>query len=159
MTYPRTKILEAGAALKIGPRNGRPAAVMPVVVAALIAFFVLGAGARAADEATGALDSMWEDQAAAGAPVPPGSASTSAPMCTVKEFQDSSLVQKGGWPGVGPFKPGGADPHEMIDSGDNRLKIQVNGEKVTEAYLSLVKDNTSSNVLLDLQMSANFLLE
>jgi len=159
MTYRRTTISEAGAARTIGQGNDRRAAALPAAVIALLIAVLGPGGARAADESAGALDSIWEDQKAAGAPVPASATSTSAPMCTVKEFQESSLVQKGGWPGVGPFKPGGGNPHELVDAGDNRLKIEVSGEKVTEAYLSLVKDNTSSNDLLDLQMSANFLLE
>src|SRR5262249_55588972 len=159
MTYGRTTISEAGAARTIGQGNDRRAAALPAAVIALLIAVLGPGGARAADESAGALDSIWEDQKAAGAPVPASATSTSAPMCTVKEFQESSLVQKGGWPGVGPFKPGGGNPHELVDAGDNRLKIEVSGEKVTEAYLSLIKDNTSSNDLLDLQMSANFLLE
>ncbi len=157
MAYPGTKNSKAGST-RLDPGRGAAAFLKPVVFALSLALFGSVISATAADEATGRLDSMWEDQAKSSAPVPPGSTSTSAPMCSLKEFQDSSLVQKGGWPGVGPFKPG-ASPHEMVDSGDNRLKIQVADEKVTEAHLSLVKDNTSSNDLLDLQMSANFLLE
>jgi hypothetical protein len=80
-------------------------------------------------------------------------------MCTLKQFQESHLVTRGGWPGVGPFSAGLGSANEMVDQGSNRLKIQVSDDKVTEAALSLTREKPGTSDFLDLQMSANFLLE
>src|SRR5580658_1832791 len=75
--------------------------------AAVVLFF--GQAVKAADNPAGSLENIWAEQgqtqqspqseAAAGSmPI-----TTSAPMCTLEDFQKSALAQKGGWPGIGPF--------------------------------------------------------
>ncbi|HEY9869629.1 MAG TPA: IMS domain-containing protein [Candidatus Obscuribacterales bacterium] len=125
---------------------------------AAFVYLAVFASACQAQDAGGSLDTLWQEQsAAASAPLPP--ASTSAPMCTLKEFQESHLVTKGGWPGVGPFSAGAGAANEMVDQSSNRLKVQVSDDKVTEAALSLTREKPGPSDFLDLQMSANFLLE
>ncbi len=89
----------------------------------------------------------------------PTGAVTSAPLCTWESFKSSSLVQGGGWPGVGPFKSEGDLPYEMSDAHQNKLKISVSEGKVTDAEIIIASEKPLTQDFLPLQMSADFLLE
>jgi hypothetical protein len=140
-------------------------------LACLVVSAVPLSGARA-DEGTASLDSMWIDQEAptidkdsdrqasstvAGAG---GVPSIVAPMCSFGDFRTSSLVSKGNWPGLGPFKASPNDVSEMTDERENHLKVNVKNEQVTSARLGLGKLG-SGNVrdFLDIEMASDFLLE
>ncbi len=139
-----------------------------------------------ADEDSGSLDSMWMDPSqsqsqsgqpgkspSSAAPETPeaGSASggdhitsaaASAPMCSFDTFKASAIVTRGGWPGVGPFKPRGDEPSELVDDRENLLKVAVAQNQVTKAQLNLVNKHLSGQAqhdLLDMQMTVDFLLE
>lgn len=134
-----------------------PCRARRILSGAFLSLAVCAAACQAQD-AGGSLDTLWQEHStAAAATAPP--APTSAPMCTLKEFQESHLVSRGGWPGVGPFRAGAGSANEMVDESSNRLKVQVSDDKVTEACLSLTREKPGTGDFLDLQMSANFLLE
>jgi hypothetical protein len=86
-----------------------------------------------------------------------------APMCSLEAFRNSSLVVKGGWPGVGPFKPSSdSRGTEFIDDQENRVKVDVNGDQITRAEMTLANKRGSGSdqkELLDMQMHVDFLLE
>lgn len=96
-----------------------------------------------------------QPQAAAG----PTAAGVEAPMCSLDDFQKSTLAQKGGWPGIGPFKSTEGNPLELSDPMDNRLRLQVTGEQVTVAELTIRKQKASNQDFLDLEMATDFLME
>lgn len=96
-----------------------------------------------------------QPQAAAG----PAATAVAAPMCTLDDFQKSTLAQKGGWPGIGPFKSAEGNPLELSDPSDNRLRLQVAGQQVTAAELTIQKQKASNQDFLDLEMATDFLME
>ena len=113
-----------------------------------------------AQESTVSLDNLWDDEASKStAPVPSLTHPSSAPMCGFQAFQGSYLVEKGGWTGVGPFKPGDGGPYELVDPQLNHLKLSVADEKITQVELSLTKEKPGKEDFLDLQMAGSFLLE
>lgn len=83
----------------------------------------------------------------------------SAPLCTLDRFRSSEFVQKGGWPGIGPFQPTLREPNELKDSSDNLLRLTVSNQKVTGAELMLVKQPSSNSGFLNLEMTADYFLE
>lgn len=85
--------------------------------------------------------------------------SPTAPMITVDAFKQSSFIQSGNWPGVGPFKPTLKNANELSDASENKLRLKVDQQKITEAELQLVKQPSVSNNFLNVQMTTNFLLE
>jgi hypothetical protein len=89
----------------------------------------------------------------------PNATTVAAPMCTLEDFQRSTLAQKGGWPGIGPFKTAEGNPLDLIDPADNRLRLQVAGEHLTAAELILSKQKASNQDFLDLEMATDFLME
>jgi hypothetical protein len=117
---------------------------------------------QAGQEAAGEQPANATDQPASAEAQPNkfANSETRAPMCSLENFKTSALVQKGGWPGVGPFKVDG-DPTSYVDENHNQLKIEVEGDKVTKAELHLTgkKAGTTSSALLDMQMTVDFLLE
>lgn len=140
----------------------------------------------AGQDESGSLESIWMDQPAppaavkaeeraaveAAAPAvetteasPTRSLSTpsgaAAPMCSWKEFKDSSFLVKGAWPGVGPFKPSSSDSSDLTDESQNRLKLDVTNDQVNKAELYLGKPGVqpSARDFLDMEMSGDFLLE
>jgi len=141
------------------PRTGCRPRFLILLLAAIFSFS--GCQLAEAEESAGtngaSLDNLWADEAGAGGGG--ASVSTFAPMCNLETFQNSPLVQKGGWPGVGPFKAGASGPYEMTDAGQNRLKLRVAADKVTEAEINLVKEKPTSRDFLDIEMTADFLLE
>lgn len=166
--------------LRLPARRSYRLAASLVMVSALA--LSATAGALAADDLSpapaGSLDSMWSDQpsdtpasstpATPAIPAPAGStpvtstlpataaSGTSAPMCSVESFKQSSLVSKGAWPGIGPFKGSGM---ELQDDAGNRLVIKAAEDRITEAQVSLTKDKPVAADFLDIQMTADFLLE
>ena len=84
---------------------------------------------------------------------------TSAPMCTVEAFKNSALVSKGGWPGVGPFKSN--DRGSYVDDHQNKVTLELSGDRITRAELTLPNRQLSNppKDLLDMQMHIDFLLE
>jgi hypothetical protein len=134
--------------LRISPRL---LAVVSAIAAGIVFVYPV-----MAEEASGSLENIWSDQSGTAAPT---ADSASAPMVTVNAFKESPLVQKGAWPGIGPFTSSSDLPYEMVDKNQNRLRIKVADEKVTEAQLHIVKDKPVAADFLDLQMSADFLLE
>jgi hypothetical protein len=86
---------------------------------------------------------------------------TAAPMCSLNEFKNSTLVSKGGWPGVGPFKPADSGT-DFSDDNQNRVRVDVSSDKITRAEMTLTGKKLSGNQqkdLLDMQMNVDFLLE
>lgn len=83
----------------------------------------------------------------------------SAPMVDLTQFKGSSLVLKGGWPGLGPFSSGAGSAGEMTDARKNKLKVLVNKDRVVAAELKLVPVKGEPIDILDLTMSTDFLLE
>lgn len=130
--------------------------VVSVVAAGIVAAYPV-----MADDNNGSMENIWSDQSAqtTAATAAGATVSTSAPMVTVSSFKESSLVQRSAWPGVGPFTGTSDLPFDMVDKNQNRLRIKVTDDKVTEAQLSLIKDRPVPADFLDLQMSADFLLE
>ncbi|MBI4534346.1 MAG: DUF4101 domain-containing protein [Candidatus Melainabacteria bacterium] len=119
-----------------------------------------GAGAFAAQEDLSALDKLWEDEASHTSRGESTLTTTpSAPMCTLRSFKQSCLVEKGGWPGLGPFQSETTHPDDLVDGGGNRLKMHIANDNVTEAELRLVKEKANVHDFLDLEMSCDFLLE
>lgn len=120
----------------------------PLSVALAVILSVTGSGALAADT-DGSLDSMWSDQPKSAE----GAAASYAPLCSLDSFRQSDLVLNGAWSGVGPFKGTGTT---LIDQDRNTIKLNVDKSSITGAELSV---NDSSEGLLKLEMSADFLLE
>lgn len=143
-----------------------------ILISSLITISGLAQSAIAED--SGSLDSMWIDQDApaigndAGSkqkgPVASlhagGVLSTVAPMCSLETFKTSGFVSKVFWPGIGPFKASETTASEFIDDGQNHLKLGLSGDQVASAELGLGKlGNGNARDFLDIQMSADFLLE
>ena len=81
----------------------------------------------------------------------------SIPLTSVDAFARSPIVQGGGWPGVGPFKPG-ADDSTLVDAAENTIKIDATDQKqVTGVELQFVAK--ASKDFLGVQMTTDFLLE
>jgi hypothetical protein len=84
-----------------------------------------------------------------------------APMCKLSAFQDSMMVSKGGWPGVGPFRPAN-NANEFADAQHNRVRLQLQGDQIGRAELSLGGWQQSRDIMLNvlnLQMDTDFFLE
>lgn len=81
-------------------------------------------------------------------------------MCSLTDFKNSSLITKGGWPGVGPFKPDGAN--DFSDDRQNRVHVDLSSDQITRAEMTLASKQLSGNQqkdVLDMQMNIDFLLE
>lgn len=87
------------------------------------------------------------------------SLSTVAPMCTFEEWSKSALAGKGGWPGLGPFKAKADNAADLADPAGNRLRLTVDGDKITMAELSIARAKPQAQDFLDLEMGTDFLLE
>ncbi len=127
----------------------------------LLSILLLAGQPLLAETSGGSLEGIWSEQAqpesrSVSTSIP---ALTVAPMCTFDEFKNSTLAQKGGWPGIGPFKAGADNPYDMSDQADNHLRVQVADGKVTGAELSISKEKPANQDFLDLEMGADFLLE
>lgn len=133
---------------KESKESKEPAAVAPSLTPAP----AIETSADSAAGTTAAPSTATTTGGAAPAETPPN---TVAPMVTLDYFKTSSLVTKGGWPGVGPFKEEGS-PLDLSDPNGNRLKVDVSGTQVTRAELNLQKPSSD---FLDVQMNADFLLE
>jgi len=142
----------------------------------LSAVLVSGYGLSAKAAEDGSLDSMWVDNASPAvtptksapaviedkpAVAAPKTQTTSAPLVTLDSFRASALVSKGGWPGVGPFKQQGSEPTLLVDDIGNKIKLELEGQQVARAELSLVdrKQRAVQTDLLDMQMNVDFLLQ
>jgi hypothetical protein len=140
----------------------------------------------AEEKDSGSMDSIWVDQSvrnnakadapstdaakpsAAGTAVTAttGSAAnttldTAAPMCTLSAFKDSPLATGSGWVGLGPFKSG-SDSSEFVDEKRNRVKLDLTGDQITRAELTIngTKQSAVPGInMLNLQMNIDFLLE
>lgn len=134
----------------------RPGILSTALLAALIGGAAIANLANAA-EGDGSLDPMWTDPGVTikTSGVAADQASASAPMCSLEALKQSELMKKGGWPGIGPFKPDGS---EYVDPGQNRLKFESSKDKVTSAELRL-NNQAKSTALFNLEMTADFLLE
>jgi ARC6-like, IMS domain len=89
------------------------------------------------------------------------SVETTAPMCTVGTFKDSALFTGNGWSGIGPFKAG-ADNSEYTDGKQNRIRLELSGDLITHAELTLshyqpVNDPVIN--MLNMLMNIDFFLE
>lgn len=110
------------------------------------------------------LKAPGQETAQAGAPgttgtSAPRSMSATAPMITVEAFKQTSFIQTGNWPGLGPFKATLKNANELSDPSENKLRLKVDQQKITEAELQLVKQPSVSNNFLNVQMTTDFLLE
>jgi hypothetical protein len=80
-------------------------------------------------------------------------------MCTVNAFKDSPLVTGNGWVGIGPFKADGSD---FVDDKSNRVRLDVQGDQITRAELTLNAYEANRDPVmneLNLEMHIDFLLE
>jgi hypothetical protein len=82
----------------------------------------------------------------------------SSPLCQLSNFKESELVRTTCWPGVGPFKADG-NSTELTDPQDNKLNVQVDGDKLTSAQLLLVGQSQDAQGILNLEMVSDFMLE
>lgn len=82
----------------------------------------------------------------------------SSPLCQLSNFKESELVKTSCWPGVGPFKADG-NSTELTDPQDNKLNVQVDGDKLTAAQLLLVGQSQDAQGILNLEMVSDFMLE
>ncbi|HEY9785230.1 MAG TPA: IMS domain-containing protein [Candidatus Obscuribacterales bacterium] len=85
--------------------------------------------------------------------------STSGPLCSLDAFKSSQLVQHGGWPGIGPFIPTLNEPNELKDAANNLLRLNVESQKIKGAELCLVRQPQAHSGFLNIQMTADYLLE
>lgn len=155
----------------VGDRRG----VLPIIAQAAIG----------KTEQDGSLDSMWMDQPepesskteplknensvnekplarsvnGSGMPSVGGVSNAVAPMCTFTQLKESQMVAKGAWPGLGPFKVADAEPNVLVDPNDNRLSVSLSGDQITKAELDLKEASGPPRDFLDMEMSADFLLE
>jgi len=122
-------------------------------------------GAPAAKAAAGAAPTQAPGRPSAAPPVvtatatPPPALDTAAPMCTVNAFKDSPLVTGSGWAGIGPFKADGSD---FVDEKNNRVKLDLEGDQITRAELTLSAYDANRDPVmnqLNLEMQIDFLLE
>ncbi len=122
----------------------------PIAALTMLAGLCLGQASFGADAASdGSVESLWNEQTA------PGKAAgeAHAPLCTVESFKQSSLIQTGAWPGLGPFKGEGA---EYTDVGQNKLTLEIVKDRLTSAQMA-VADRPKQ--LVKLQVVVDFLLE
>lgn len=124
----------------------------------VLAGFMIASPAMA-QESSGSLDAIWSEESKPQSAASSVAAATAAPLCSLADFKTSQFVDKGAWPGIGPFKPVSEDSHDFTDAGHNRLKVEVRGEQVTQAQLDLLRDKPVAQELLDLEMGCDFLLE
>jgi hypothetical protein len=129
-------------------------------VAACMSFCCLIANAASAQEASGTLDALWEEDAKTTSSASQNTdLSAAAPLCTVDDFKKSSLMVEGGWPEVGPFKSQSENENEFADVHNNKLKIQVLDGQVEQAQLNIATQKPAARELLDVQLNTDFLLE
>jgi hypothetical protein len=159
-----------------------------IFAASVMLFGLSSASVLASGDDAGSLENIWADQSqrgtssvrepaapqastraaaapAAQAPVvstiasPPPAASGAAPMCSLEDLQKSTLAQRGGWPGLGPFKAGDGGANDLVDPAGNHLRLSVDADKVTVAELAIARRKPALKDFLDLEMAADFLLE
>lgn len=145
-----------------------------ILIALSVLMISTSAAVAAAATNDGSVDSMWMDQSqtvksteSTSTPAPATTTSaavvdenTIAPMCTLETFKNSTILSKGGWPGVGPFKPD--VDNDFFDDHHNKIHVDVSGNQITRAELALKNRQSSGNAekdLLDMQMHIDFLLE
>lgn len=166
----------------------KSARALPLSLTLALTFSLIGGGnlialaqeETSSDSPDASMDSMWEEGNKASdtkkttpvvkstKPVEEGSQATqsrqdlmdamSSPLCQLSNFKESELVKTTCWPGVGPFKADG-NSTELSDPQDNKLNVQVDGDKLTAAQLLLVGQSQDAQGILNLEMVSDFMLE
>jgi ARC6-like, IMS domain len=81
----------------------------------------------------------------------------STPLTTVDAFARSPIIQGGGWPGIGPFRPS-KDNNSLVDKATNSMKIEATDQKqITAVELTLI--GAAAMDPLGVEMTCDFLLE
>jgi hypothetical protein len=81
----------------------------------------------------------------------------STPLTTVELFAKSPIIQGGGWPTIGPFRPS-KDNNSLVDKAGDSMKIEATDQKqITAIDLTLIGSSTMDP--LGVEMTCDFLLE